>query len=99
MDEKDHPTGMKTNCCTGILCKVLKELLYFIHGFEGCSGFFGSNVAKGDKYCVVYGYGIVQKNAHYLMDKLYALFWKDRRIVLWFSKYATCHLTGLVGVE
>ena len=60
-------------------------MFYFVHGFEGCSELFGSNVAKGDKYCVVYGYGIVQKNSHHLLDKLYEFFWKERCIVLWLS--------------
>ena len=82
MNEEDHPTGMKTNFCIGILCKLVEELFYFVHSFDCCSGFFGYNVAKGDKYCVVYGYGIVQKNAHYLLDKLYVFFWYERRIVL-----------------
>ena len=74
MNEEDHTTGMKTNCCIGIWCKVVEELLYLIHGFEGCSGLFGSNVAKGDSYCVVYGYGIVLKNAHDLLDKFESFF-------------------------
>ena len=87
MYEEDHPTGMITNGCIGIGCEVVKELFYFIHGFRGCSGLFGSNIAKGDKYCVVYGNGIVQKNDYYFLDNFYSFFWKERCIVLWFRNF------------
>ena len=44
--EEDHTTGMIPHGCIGIWCKLVEELLYFIHGFRGSSGLFWCNVVK-----------------------------------------------------